>query len=155
MAKLTYETETSAPPDAVLAAVRDFSDGRPELWPQLAPRYYEVHEVDGDHALVTEGTDTMGGIWARERYEWPDRGLVRATVEDSNVFRSGTWELRVRPRRGGGSHVEVRNHRRARGLKGHLLGAILQLGGRRMLAASLAETLTRVEAGRSDRRQPG
>ena len=151
MAKLTYGAETSASPDAVLAAARDFSERRPDLWPQLDRKYYEVHEVDGRHALVNEGTDSMGGIWARERYEWPEPGLVRATVQESNVFRSGVWELRVRPREAGGSHVEIVNHRQARGLKGHLLGAVLQLTGRRMLTASLSDTLVRVEGRAADR----
>jgi hypothetical protein len=145
MANLSYGAETSAEPVAVLAAVRDFTESRPDLWPSLNRGFYEVHEVADTHALVTEGTETMGGIWARERYEWPEPGLVRATIQDSNVFRSGIWEVRVRPREGGGSHVEVRNHRRARGLKGHLLGAILQIAGRRMLTASLRETLTGLE----------
>lgn len=146
MAKLTYGAETTASPDAVVAAARDFSDHRPELWPQLDRSRYEVHEVDDTHAVITEGTDTIGGIWARERYEWPEPRLVRATVEESNVFRTGVWELEAQPLPDGGSRVEVRNHRRARGLRGHVLGAVLQLAGRRMLTAALAETLARVEA---------
>lgn len=146
MAKLTYGADTPAPPDAILAAARDFSDVRPDLWPSLDREYYEVHEVGDSHAVITEGTDSMGGIWARERYEWPEPDLVRATVQESNIFRSGIWEIRARSREGGGSHVEVVNHRQARGVKGHLLGAILQLLGRRMLKASLADTLARLEA---------
>jgi hypothetical protein len=145
MAKLTYNAETAASPEAVIAAARDFTDRRPDLWPQLDRSYYEVHEVGEGHAVITEGTESMGGIWARERYEWPEPDLVRASVQDSNVFRSGVWELRARPRPGGGAHVEVLNHRRARGIRGHLLGAMLQLAGRRMLAASLEEALERVE----------
>jgi hypothetical protein len=145
MAKLTYGADTEASADVILAAARDFSDRRPALWPNLDPKYYEVHEVADSHAVVTEGTDTMGGIWARERYEWPQPHLVRATLEDSNVFRSGVWELRARPREGGGSQVEVLNHRKARGFKGHLLGAVVQLTGRRMLTAALEDTLSRVE----------
>jgi len=88
----------------------------------------------------------MGGVWARERYEWSEPGLVRATVQDSNVFqKGGVWELRATPNGNGGTRIEVLNHRQAKGLKGHIIGALLQLTGRQALTKSLERTVALVE----------
>jgi len=72
----------------VIDAVKDFSERRREMWPIIDS--YEVNEVTKDFADVTEGTDALGkNFWARERYEWPEPGLVRTDTTDSNVFRAG------------------------------------------------------------------
>jgi Polyketide cyclase / dehydrase and lipid transport len=107
---LTYGADSSASPDEVIDAVKDFSERRAEVWPIIDK--YEVHEVTKDFADVTEGTDALGrNFWARERYEWPGPGLVRTTTTDSNIFDEGSsWQLRATAR-DGGSRVEVVNHR--------------------------------------------
>ena len=146
MAKLNYVVDSSLGPEPILSATVDFSEGRPEIWPAISRKFYRVHELGDCCAEVTEGSDVMGGVWARERYDWTTPGVVRATVQDSNVFKKGgVWELRTLPNEGGGTRIEVLNHRQAKGLKGHMIGAILQLSGRRMLAESLAETVAKVE----------
>jgi hypothetical protein len=39
----------------------------------------------------------MGGIWAREEYDWSFPGTVRAVVRESTVFAPGSsWELTSR-----------------------------------------------------------
>jgi hypothetical protein len=43
------------PPEVVLAAARDFSDRRAEMWPDVHVEYLHVHEVGEDYADVTEG----------------------------------------------------------------------------------------------------
>jgi polyketide cyclase/dehydrase/lipid transport protein len=144
MAKLQFSADTSVPPERVLEAITDFSDRRPEIWPSISRKYYEVHEVGDKWAEVTEGSDMMGGIWARERYEWSEPNTARATIMDSNIFKSGIWELRVEPR-DGGSHVEINYHRQSKGLKGRLLGAMATLMGRRVLPADLRKTLEILE----------
>ena len=113
MPRLTYGADTTASPVAVIDAVKDFSERRAEVWPIIDK--YEVHDVTTSFADVTEGTDALGtNFWARERYEWPEPGLVRATTTDSNVFEPGSsWELRATPR-DGGSRVEVVNDRTMR-----------------------------------------
>jgi hypothetical protein len=83
MPKVSFTLESSAPPERVLAAATDFSDRRPELWPNSS--------------------------------RWSTPGTVRATVLESNVFTSGTWELRAEPRPGGGSRVSVVNDRQTKG----------------------------------------
>jgi hypothetical protein len=138
MAKLTYTVESRIDPDRLLAAATDFSERRLELWPGIDPKVYEVHAQGDGWAEVTEGTASPA-VWGRERYEWSG-SLVRATIQASNIFRPGsTWELRVEPR-GGGSVAHVSVHRRTFGVKGRLLGAIVQLFGTKMLPKGFAKT---------------
>lgn len=84
----------------------------------------------------------LGGIWAREAYDWSERSTVRATVMDSNAFRpGGVWELRATPRPEGGSHIQVFSHRQARGFKGHVVGTLLTFMGAKVLPQQLQQTL--------------
>ena len=65
-------------------------------------KYLEVHETGDTFTDVTEGTFVVGRFWERNRYDWSEPGLVRATVIDSNVLKPGsTWEVGSRPRNGG------------------------------------------------------
>lgn len=145
MSNFSFSVETDLTPERVLAVAVDFTERRPDLWHSISRKYYKVHEVGDGWAIVTEGSDVAGGTWARERYEWSDR-YVRGTVQESNIFRAGgTWELRVTPRTGGGSHVESIYHRPPKGLKGHLMSWMMQLLGPRILRPALVRTL---EAGR-------
>ena len=146
MAKLKYGTDSRIQPEPILSAAANFTERRPEYWPNISRKFYRVHELGDCCAEVTEGSDVMGGVWARERYEWSQPGVVRATVQDSNIFqKGGVWELRALPREGGGTRIEVRNHRKAKGLKGHIIGAMIQLSGRKMLGKQLQEMVAKVE----------
>jgi hypothetical protein len=140
MAKIEISTDSDLPAGTVLAAITDFSSERPKWWPNLDPGIYQVHEVGPDWAEVTEGSKIAGAVWARERYEWSAPGVVRATLQDSNIFESGFWEMKV-SRRDGRSHIEILQDRQARGFKGHLLGAMMVLMGRRVYRQGLDETL--------------
>ena len=96
MVEIEFQRRTAVQPDVVLAAAIDFSERRPEIWTMLAPEMYQVHEVGAASADVTEGSAVMGGIWAREEYDWSLPGTVRAVVRESNVFAPGSsWELTV------------------------------------------------------------
>lgn len=142
MTRVHFTMETAISPERILGAATDFSERRPELWPNISRRFYRVHEVEASRAEVTEGSDTMGGIWARELYDWSTPGTVRGTVQESNVFQAGgTWELRVRPRDDGGSHIELIRDRKGKGLKGKLIEAMLAVGGRKILTSGLQQTL--------------
>jgi hypothetical protein len=144
MAKLSYTVETGVEPERILAAATEFSERRLELWPGIDPNVYRLHASGEGWAEVTEGT-AGPGIWARERYEWTGN-VVRATIQDSNAYRpGGTWELRVEPRPAGGSTLHVSVHRRSHGVKGRLIGAMVQLLGRRILPKGLANTLAVLE----------
>ncbi|TMB91508.1 MAG: hypothetical protein E6J45_05470 [Chloroflexi bacterium] len=142
MAKIHFDIDSALPAETILAAAGDFSAMRPRYWTTIDPQVYRVHAHTATSADVTEGSAVLGGIWAREAYDLSEAGIVRARVQDSNVFQpGGIWELRATPRPGGGSHIEVLNHRQARGFKGHLLGVLMTLMGRKQLTQSLHRTL--------------
>ncbi len=82
MAKIQISADSDLPADTVLTAITDFSSRRPQLWPNIDPGIYKVHQVGADWADVTEGSKIAGGVWTRERYDWSVPGVVRATVQD-------------------------------------------------------------------------
>ena len=145
MARIHYEADGPVPPERFITALTDFSERRPELWPGLDARLFNVHQVGDAWAEVTEGTDVLGGIWGRERYDWSQPGLVRLTLLDSADFRPGTMiEYRVAPGPAGGCHVTVDFQRIARTARGRLVGAIVQLTGARRFAGELRTALDRL-----------
>ena len=79
MAKLHYEADGDVSPERFIAALTDFSSRRPEWWPNLSPTFFKVHQLGDTWADVTEGSDDLGGVWARERYDWSEPGHVRLT----------------------------------------------------------------------------
>lgn len=139
MAAVRFTIESPRHPSEVIDALTDFTPRRPDLWPSIDPSVYVVHEVGDGFAEATEGSDVMGGIWARERYEWSDRH-VRATLVESNLWHpGGTWEATVTPRDGGGSRIAVVRDRTPKVLRARLLEAMLRVAGARVLAADLAK----------------
>lgn len=138
MARVEFQVRSPLAPEAVLASLVDFSERRTELWPAIDPRVFEVHAIGDGWAEVTEGSDVMGGIWARERYDWSRPGVVEATIQDSNVWHSGgTWTLAAVADGKGGSTLSVVRDRRAKTTKGRVLEALMRVAGRRMLASEL------------------
>jgi hypothetical protein len=144
----SYEVnvETTIPPERLLAAATDFSERRPDLWPTITRRRYRVFSL-GDHtAEVEEGTTP---VHHRYRYTWTDDGVVRATTVDATVMVTGSiWELRVRPREGGGSdvhiHVEMAFKRAVEPLG--LLGFRLNGGGAETYRKWFMKTVAVLEA---------
>ena len=67
MAHIEFSIRTDAPPDAVRAALLDFSERRPELWPGLPRHQYVIYEATETWADIREGY--KGPIWVREHYE--------------------------------------------------------------------------------------
>lgn len=138
MARVEFQVESPLAPEVVLANLVDFGEHRPALWPAIDPELYEVHAVGESWAEVTEGTAVLGGIWARERYEWPEPGVVRATIQDSNFWHpGGTWTLRAERGRDGGSRLTVTRDRRPKIIRARLLEGLLEVAGARMLASEL------------------
>ena len=90
MARIHYEADGDISPDRFIAALTDFSSRRPELWPNLSPAYFKVNELADTWADVQEGTAILGGVWARERYDWSEPGRVTLTLIESPSFRPGT-----------------------------------------------------------------
>ncbi|GAC1513501.1 MAG: hypothetical protein NVS1B3_17980 [Candidatus Dormibacteraceae bacterium] len=142
MAKVRFTIDSGLPVDTVLAVATDFSENRPRYWPNIDPKAYKMHARSATSAEVTEGSAVFGGIWAREAYDWSEPNTVRATVQESNAFQpGGTWQLRATPRPEGGCHIEVLNHRVAKGFKGRVIGTMLALMGSKVLPKQLQQTL--------------
>jgi hypothetical protein len=145
VARIHYEADGAVSAERFIAALTDFSERRPELWPGLDDRFYRVHEVGETWAEVTEGTDVLGGVWGRERYDWSQPGLVRLKLLDSADFRPGTiTEYRVSPLPGGGCQVAVDFRRIARSARGRFVGAVVQLTGARRFGGELRFALDRL-----------
>jgi hypothetical protein len=145
MARIHYEADGAVSAERFIAALTDFSERRPELWPNLDARYFELHALGETWAEVTEGTDVLGGIWAREHYDWSEPGLVRLRLVEAIDFRPGTLiDYHVSERPDGGCHVSVDFQRIATSLRGRFVGVVVQLTGARRFAADLHETLDRL-----------
>jgi hypothetical protein len=155
VAKLHYEADGDVSPEAFVAALTDFSERRPELWPNLSASLYRVHTTGPTWAEVTEGTDVLGGVWARERYDWSTPGTVTLRLLEAPAFVPGTTITYRVTARNGGCHVAVDFQRIARTAKGRLVGAILQVTGARRFRADLRETLARLAARQRAAAAPG
>jgi hypothetical protein len=139
--------ESTASPDAILEAARDFSPRRAELWRDVYTEHLTVHDRGETWADVTEGNRwPIGVVWERLRYDWSQPDRVKGTVIDSNLFRPGsTWEIRATPA-GAGSRVEIIAVRTLRG-RGWLVWPFFPLGlAKRDVVAYLRQFLANVEA---------
>lgn len=145
--KVTVSAETSASPEQVLAAARDFSEHRAQIWPNVEAKRLEVHERGDTWAVVTEGTMVVGVFWERCRYDWSEPTQLTATVIESNVFKPGSsWQLQATPRDGAGSIVAttvLRDYRH--GFKGTFARSVNHLGGKRLFGWFLRRALAAIE----------
>jgi hypothetical protein len=92
MPAVDTEALTSLRPEQVRAALLDFSERRPEIWPSITPRLYEVRTVGESTAEVKEGTRLAGrDFWEVARYDWSDPATVRWTVLESNFCKPGSF----------------------------------------------------------------
>ena len=106
MARIEFDIRTDAPPEAIRAALLDFSGRRPEMWPGLPPDQYEVYEIGDTWAEIREGY--RGRIWVRERYDWSVEGPVRFTVVDSGFAKPGSYVVvDIQPADGAGSMLHI------------------------------------------------
>jgi hypothetical protein len=147
MAKIHYEADGAVSAARFIAALTDFGDHRPELWPNLDAKFFKLHERGDTWAEVTEGTDVLGGVWAREHYDWSEPGRVTLRLVEAADFRPGTLiDYRVTDRPDGGCHVSVDFQRTATSLRGRFVGAVVQLTGARRFSRDLGQTLSRLAA---------
>ena len=126
MARIEFSIRTKASPEAIRAALLDFSERRPELWPGLPPDQYEVYEVGNTWAEIREGY--RGPIWVRERYDWSAPDSVRFTVVDSGFAKPGGYVVvGIEPAEGGGSTLHITCVRVGKGLFGRLFVGLIAL----------------------------
>jgi hypothetical protein len=145
--EVTVSADTSASPEQILAAARDFSAHRAQIWPNVEAKRLDVHERGDTWAEVTEGTMVLGVFWERCHYDWSEPGQITASVIESNVFKPGSsWQLQASPRSYGGSIVTttvLRDYRH--GFKGTAAKAVNHLGGRRLFGWFLRSALAVIE----------
>ena len=147
MATFSFTVDSTVPPERVLAALTDFSDKRPDLWPTLSRKYYKVHSVTATSAEVTEGSHVFGGVWGRERYDWSTPGTVTITMLESPIaVPGGTWTYTVKGNGSGGSTITCDMRRKSKGIKGRLVGALAQVAGAKLFKRNLEKTLTILKA---------
>lgn len=150
MARIEFDIRTDAPPEAIRAALLDFSERRPELWPGLPPDQYEVYEVGDTWAEIREGY--RGPIWARERYDWSLPGRVKWTTVDSGFATPGSFVvIDIEPAEGGGSKLHVTWARWGKGVFGKLFVGLMALTRGVAIRRSIASGLPRIAADSSSR----
>jgi hypothetical protein len=140
--------ETTLPPERVRAALLDFGDRRPDIWPGLSRELYEVYAVGDGTADVKEGTTMpLGAVWARERYDWSDASdVVRWTVQESNFCAPGSHvSARLTPRADGGTRIAVHWERTGTSLVGRLACRAIVLTKGKPVAASIEKALRGLE----------
>jgi len=138
MPRVELDVETSLAPERVRAALLDFSDRRPDIWPDLERSLYEVYEVGETSAVVKEGSRMPGmRIWAKERYDWSSPDTIRWTVEESNFLTPGSYEtVSLHPRDGGGTRLHVEWNKTASTLSGKILLRMIALSKGKPVASS-------------------
>ena len=153
MPTIHFELQSALAPEAVLAALTDFSPRRAETWPNIDSDHFKLHDQGAGWAEVTEGSSVAGGVWERERYSWDaGAGTVKIETLDSNTWGPGSrWEYGLTPGASGGTRIEVTVVRNGKGLKGGLLGAGLTIAGAGMLRSQMEQALARVRPSGGDR----
>jgi hypothetical protein len=147
MPKVELDVETSASPEAVRAALLDFSHRRPEIWPGIDPSLYEVYAIGDTFADVREGSKMPGtSIWAKAHYDWSSSDVVTWTVQESNFCAPGSYvSAALSPRGNGGSRIHVIWNRTPTSMVGRLATVLIQLTGGKPVAASLRKALGKLE----------
>lgn len=145
MVRVEFDMETTLPPERLVEALTDFTDRRPQLWPDLNPDIYEVYEVGETTADVREGSRSPK-IWAREHYDWSTPGLVTWTVRKSNFCAPGSSvSARVTPKNDGGSRVHIRWERIPLGMRSRVMLGLVGLSGGRPVKARVREAFDNLE----------
>ena len=145
----TVDSDVS--PELIRMALLDFSDERPDIWPQLDPETYQVHRVDETTAEVTEGSP-YPKVWSRERYDWSEPTKITWTAVESNFCTPGSHvSMDIVSNGSGGSRVAVKWDRTAANLWGRINLAVISIGGIRLLQWATRKSLGDVEKAYADR----
>jgi hypothetical protein len=85
-----FDFETDATPDQVIALMIDFSPNRPNNWPALSEKTFEVYRVGDTDADIREGQD-FPKLRATWHYDWSTPGSVTLTVVDGDAIAAGSY----------------------------------------------------------------
>ena len=149
MTTIPVVVQTSVAPAQVLAAARDFSERRAEVFPAVSVDRLAVHELGDTSADATEGTSVgpLGANWERCRYDWSQPDSVKAPVTDSNVYAvpGSSWEIKASPSNGG-SRVEMIWEREfRRNPRGILFGTVFRAFGKPIFNKYAREIVANIE----------
>lgn len=141
MTVLRFTVDVPVSAETVIGALTDFSERRPEIWPDLDPEIYRVDELHPTSAVVREG-QRKPRLWAIEEYDWSVPGTVTWTARESNFCAPGSFmSVRAEPSAGGGSSAHVTWSRRGVGVKGRMIVGIMRLTRGRPLAKGMGVAL--------------
>ena len=142
-----FDIASSAPPEKVIAALTDFTDRRPEIWPGISRSWYEVYSVEATSADVREGSGSpKGSIWAKEHYDWSMPGLVTWTVRESGFCAPGSFVSAKVDRAGdGGSKIHITWEREPTTTAGRVAAFLIKVTRGGPVASSFKKGLRRLE----------
>jgi hypothetical protein len=142
MATVHFSVESDLPKQAVMRALVDFGDRRPDRYPNIDRSHYRVHGQGPGWADVTEGNVLA---WERSRYEWSEQdGHVAVKTLESDSWGPGSgWDYALGDRPSGGSRIDVTVTRVPKTPRGWLIALGLPLLGRRILQRDLENVLRR------------
>jgi hypothetical protein len=66
--RFSFVLDVRDPPATVMEAMLDFSERRPEIWPNLAARMYRVHEL-GPAAAPAAGSPSTTAVGQRPYWD--------------------------------------------------------------------------------------
>jgi hypothetical protein len=142
--RFEFDLRSPASPGAVRAALLDFTERRPELWPGLPADSYEVYEVGATWAEIREGY--RGPIWWRERYDWSMPSTIRWTAVDSGFGMPGSdvvWRIEAAE---GGSRHRITWNRRGKTVFGKLFMGLMAVTSGFFIRRSLEMGLSNIAA---------
>lgn len=141
---LTSTVETDVAADTIRRGLLDFSEERPNRWPQLDPKTYRVHWIRDTSAEITEGSP-FPKVWNRELYDWSHPTIISWTAQESNFCMPGSHvSMDIQPLASGGTAVTVTWDRTAANARGRLNLAVVRLGGNRLLKWATEKSLADV-----------
>jgi hypothetical protein len=136
-AHIEFDFHTRATPEQVVELLTDFSPNRPQRWPQLSAKWYEVYSVGSTEADVREG-QVKPSMWAKEHYDWSTPGKVTWTVTESEALAPGSYvSLEAKPGADGGSDVHGVWDRTAVNGTANIAAFVMRFAGRKILTGYL------------------
>ena len=143
MSTIHFHETTTSTPEQFVAGLTDFGPGRSKLFGRSADDDLEVHDQGPGYADVTEGS---GGIWERLHYDWSDPNRVSRDHRLKPVGRRLGPHLHLWRQPDGTTEVDVVVVREGKNLRGHLLGFLLGIVGKRVLGKEFGKTVKAIEA---------
>lgn len=97
MASLRFQHTTSVTVEEFISALTNFGPERARIWSNSQPEYLELHEQGDNWAVLTEGSNFLGGAWERVRYDWSQPDKIIIETLDSNIWTKGSgWSYHFR-----------------------------------------------------------